>query len=611
MAHFFGCIALSGTIDLPQMVNRMEAGMAFFTPHATGTYLTDKVFIGNKILHNTPESVNTPLVCQDDRYVLAASCRLDNRDALAQTLGLAPDRSDHAYILAAYRQFGDACCTYLLGDFSFVVWDKHEQRLFMAKDPLGIRPLFYLKTESLFVFSTAINGIKALFDRPLPLNHTYLAHELKNYPAPVELTFFTDIYRLKPAHCCTFSRADGLQPERRYWDLQPIDLSHLRTDADRLAELRRLFAEAVRCRVRTTRPVGSQLSGGMDSSAITVLAARLLGTSRLHTYSFVMNDKTRAYSETGIDEQATQHDMIEYAQLRRTNHHPIEGFHFADVFEQLDHSNLIMGGHANSDSIWQASLFRAAQQQGVGVMLSGFPGDECVSNGGGLYHFDYIYNRDWRGLLRFVKANKLSGLKQIAGYYRAMYNGTYVRTYPAIQQERNLLRTDSPYHQHLRDTSFAFEPSFKEYLKNQICRAHTCHRTESEGAYALPYGIETAYPLADLRLTQFVYSLPTHIFAPHPLPRMLFRQLCEGILPDSVRLQPKYSGAMTLAFAEYWIKQMTAELASYQPTDSLNLFRSLKGYQAVSPLEDLSLRVKMIDYLIERNTNPVTTHDLK
>ena len=242
-------------------------------------------------------------------------------------------------------------------------------------------------------------------------------------------------------------------------------------------------------------------------------------------------------------------------------------------------------------------------------MLSGFPGDECVSNGGGLYHFDYIYHKDWRGLLRFVKANKLSGLKQIAGYYRAMYNGTYLRTYPAIQQERNLLRADSPYHQHLRDTSFAFEPSFKQYLKNYVCRAHTCHRTESEGAYALPYGIEMAYPLADLRLIQFVYSLPTELFAPHPLPRMLFRRLCEGILPDSVRLQPKYSGAMTLAFAEYWMKQMAGELASYQPTDSLNLFRSMTGYRARSPVEDLSLKVKQLDYLIEHNTNLLTAHD--
>lgn len=611
MAHFFGCIALSGTIDLPQMAYRMEAGMDFFTPHATGTYLTDGVFIGNKILHNTPESVNTPLICQDDRYVLAASCRLDNRDTLAQTLQLPPNLSDHEYLLAAYRQFGEESPTYLLGDFSFVVWDKQEQRLFMAKDPLGIRPLFYLKTESLFVFSTAIHAIKALFDRPLPLNQTYLAYELKNYPVPVDLTFFADIYRLKPAHCRTFSRADGMQPERRYWELQSLDLSHLRTDADRLAELRRLFTEAVRCRVRTHRPVGCQLSGGMDSSAITVLAARLLGTSRLHTYSFVMNEKTRAYSATGIDEQATQHDIIEYAQLQRANHHPIEGFHFADVFEQLDHSNLIMGGHAYSNSIWQASLFRAAQRQGVGVMLSGFPGDECVSNSGGLYYFDYIHNRDWRGLLRFLKTNRLSGLKQIAGYYRAMYNGTYQRTYPAIQQQRNLLRADSPHHQHLRDTSFAFAHSFKDHLKDQICRAHTCLRTESEGAYALIYGIETAYPLADLRLIQFVYSLPAELFEPHPLPRMLFRRLCEGILPDSVRLQPKYSGAMTLAFAEYWMKQMAEELARYQPADSLNLFRSLEGYKAESPLIDLSLKMKLIDYLIELNTNPVTAHDLK
>ncbi len=534
------------------------------------------------------------------RYFLASSCRLDNRTELAKKLNLSDSLNDREYLLAAYLAYGENCTRHLLGDFSFAIWDSQEQTLFMAKDHLGIRPLFYYRDKENFLFSTSVHSLKTLI-KP-ELNLTYIAKELKNYPQEVEDTFFTNIHRFPPAHSALFSLKSKQLTFKRYWELNSIDISGFSTEAALYTELNRRFTEAVMCRTRTTKNIGCQLSGGMDSSAIAVILSRHLPKERLHTYAFVLSDKTRPYSERGVDEQGTQQSVIDYAGLLPENHHRIEDFHFKDVFEQLERSNQVMGGYANSDSIWQDSLFKTASGQNVGIMMSGFPGDECISNNGNLYYYDYIGQKNLLKLLRFLRKEKLTGIKKLLGYYRSMYKGSFKSGYSKVQQERNLLRADSPLSKTLKDTSFSFYPTFKKYLKNQICRQHTCLRTESESAYASTYGIEMVYPLADIRLIELVYSLPTEMFEPKPYTRAVFRNLCKEILPEDLRTQPKFNGAMTLAFAEYWLKKQLEEFGTYSLKDSLHIFNKarLNTPQTFDQMTRLLTLYKM-DYMINKN----------
>ena len=142
-------------------------------------------------------------------------------------------------------------------------------------------------------------------------------------------------------------------------------------------------------------------------------------------------------------------------------------------------------------------------------------------------------------------------------------------------------------------------------MKSQMCRPHTCHRTESEGAYANQYGIETVYPLADIRLLRLVYSLPVRLFRPKPYSRALFRNLCLGILPDKVRLQPKFSGAMTLAFAKYWKKTQADELRDYKLKNHTGLMIESdvidKFDEESESLKGFSINVRKMDYIIDQH----------
>lgn len=219
MSQFFGCIALHAQINVADVAAQMTTSLDFFQPDAVGVYQTEEVFICNKFLFNTPESVHTTRICQNERYVVAASCRLDNREEIAAKVQLENplEKSDHDYLLAAYTFYQEKCVEHLLGDFSFVVWDKEKKTLFMAKDHLGVKPLFYTHQNGSLFFSTDLNAFKnCIF---LEWSEFYLANLVSGQSVDVEHTCYKHVFRVKPAHYNIFQEAK--LTENKYWELKP------------------------------------------------------------------------------------------------------------------------------------------------------------------------------------------------------------------------------------------------------------------------------------------------------------------------------------------------------------------------------------------------------
>lgn len=580
--------------------------------NATAKYLNTKLldnkntsYITNEILledFSDSISKNNPL----SNLQFAGWCRLDNIDELQLQLNLATDTEEKEVIVNAYQKWGKDCVVHLIGDFSFAIWDETKKELFLAKDQMGIRPLFYIEQDGVLYFGTTIPAIKSALLKKPELNEEYIAKELRNYPQKVEDTFFKTIKRLKPANYISITVGEEIK-EVRYWELKTIDLSHCKNNEDYYELLRNTLIKAIRDRIRNKKNIGCQLSGGIDSSAIAVILSRIMDKKNLHTYSFVLDETTKTYSNNGIDEQQTQNEIIKYADLIIENHHPVTSFYYKDVFEELHTKNTVMGGVANSDCIWQDSLYKvAATQNQVEAMFSGFPGDEGISQHGNNYYYDYLKDFNIRGLFQFLIDFKHNALRKIIFYYRAKIAKTKALKFSEIQEKRNLLNPKSKFYNELIDSSFTFNPSFKSYQKEKICRTHTCLRTESEGAYANQYGIETLYPLADIRLLEIMYSLPAELFKPKPYTRALFRNIVVGILPDKVRLQSKRSGAKSLVFADYWIHSKSEELNNYKIKNYTNLMISEEEY-LLKKVENDFIKIKRlnslkeIDYLINLN----------
>lgn len=602
MRGFFGVFGPEQ--DVNEYVNRYLANRTSLDQTRFQDFQIPGLFVSQWLHDGNPK--DEPTVQLSDDLVCVGWASLYNTDALQQKLGLEFAPSALEFIQHAWMNWGTTFLDHLEGDFSFVLFDKSTGTLFLAKDQVGIRPLFYTQIGACIVFGTTIPVLKSMYENPPQINRLYIAYELKNAPIPVDITMFKDIMRLKPAHFIRMQA--GEKPiETRYWDLNAIDLTGF-THEQLVDRVRDEIIRAVKCRIKGIQTVGCQLSGGLDSSMLAVILSRVMDKHHLHTYSFVLSEKTKAYSQRGIDEQWSQDMVRDYAGLLSDNHHHITEFHYKDVFDEMDTSNRVMGGHANSDTIWQDTLFKKASESGVRVSFSGFPGDEGVSNGGGTYYFEFIYQRQWGKLLEHVKEFHITSIKHAISYFLAKRSGKLRRGYHKKKLERNMLRKDVPEFDMVTDTSFDFHPSFKQAMKAKMLRYHTTLRTESEGAYANQYGIETRYPLADIRLLQLVYSLPPEIFRPKPYKRALFRNVCKGLLPEKVRLQPKFSGAMTLAFAEYWKTKTAEELKDYVITDPLGMYELSKeaAEKAVDPGSNLmeksiSTGLKKIDYHLKLN----------
>jgi asparagine synthase (glutamine-hydrolysing) len=609
MSHFLGYLSLSENIDVLGLKDRiLNKGDSLFKSDNVATYQTDQLLLVNWFIHNTPESNNNTTICESERYTLIASCRLDNREELISLIEskrgktIKENHSDHFLLLYLFELFHEQCVDFLVGDFSFVVWCKTTEMLFMVKDHLGVRPLFYHKmSDDSLVFSTSISLIKQAVNKPLKLNLRYISGELKDIPpSNVEETFFEDVFRLKPAHYILFNKSTNFNAQEvRYWSLNTLDLSKFSSEKDIYKKLEQLFLEAVMCRTRTHKNIGCQLSGGMDSSAIAVLLARNFDRNRIHTYSFVLSEKTLPYSKTKIDEKSAQQIVLNHAKLKLDNHHLIEDFHYIDAFDEWQQCNKIMGGYGNSDCIWEDTLFMNASKNQVGFIMSGFPGDECVSTYGQTFYYDYLHHTKIGEILKFIFLSPLPNSKKVISYYLTKYK---LKSSSAVNQERNLLKANTMYdksmnHQNLLGNA----PTFKDYLKHKICGVHPTLRMESEFLYASQYGIEPVYPLADIRLIQFVYSLPTEMFRPKKHDRVVFREMCKNILPDSIRLQPKVNGAFTLAFVEYWKEKQIEDLKNYEVIDSLELFHSKGKVSWEKPEKKRQIAKCKMDFLINVN----------
>jgi len=565
------------------------------------TIIQDSDFFLIDLDKKRPQHLNT----QYPQLSYAGWVRLDNRKDLLPKLGLSETVSDEECILEAYLKFGENCLQYFIGDFSFVIWDKQKKALFLAKDQVGIRPLFYMRTNGVLIFSSTIPMIKSALPFKPALNESYIAKQLKNYPPTVEETFFRDIIRMKPAHFL-FTKGKEFE-EKRYWELTALKIPKFKNKEDYYLLVRDSMEEAIHCRIRGKKAVGSQLSGGIDSSAITVILSRIMDKKDLNTYSFVLDTESYEYSKTKIDEQDTQKEIIQYAGLIQENHHTITRFHYQDIFEELNTRNQVMGGWENGDSFWQDSLFKyAGENHNVEVMFSGFPGDEGVSEFGHTFYFEYLAEKNIAKILQYILEFRLAGLRNIKNYYKFKKLNTRFPGYKNIQKERDLLHPNSSFQQVLQDDSFPFYPSYKEFLKNHSLRYHTAQRCESEASYAIRYGVETVYPLADIRLIQLVYSLPVELFKPKPFSRALFRNVCKGILPDKVRLQYKYNYAYTLAFYDYYSKMKFETLSSYKIKNHTGLMIDQQSFlngpnTKGEDKEDRLTYMKELDFIIGLN----------
>ena len=231
----------------------------------------------------TPESQyeHQPLV--DGEVVLVADARVDNRADLMRTLGLtASSPTDTDLIMAAYRYWGVDCLAHIIGDFAFALWDGCKHRLLLARDPMGMRALYYRREAERLLFATEVKQIISVPGVPIEIFEPALAAYLAGPNMPPEWTFYDGIDQLPASHALLLE--GGRQHVWRFWDIDPAYRIHYKDEAEYAEHFRELFKEAVACRLRSIKPVGLALSGGLDSGSIASTAGWLMQQNSPHAY---------------------------------------------------------------------------------------------------------------------------------------------------------------------------------------------------------------------------------------------------------------------------------------------------------------------------------------
>jgi len=218
--------------------------------------------------------------CYAGNNLLAvADLRLDNREELADELGIGPPTlgrmADSALVLPAYRKWGEGFAEHLLGDFAIAIWDRSQGRLVLARDHMGQRPLFYHRSADFFAFASEVKALWALPDVPRALDDIEIARRLLHDLSP-GTTPFAGIRSLSGGAVLTLT-LDGAMETRRYWQPRADPVHEGRDESYYVEAYRRVLSEAVACRIRrTSKPAGLFFAGGFDSTAIAGLAAPVL-----------------------------------------------------------------------------------------------------------------------------------------------------------------------------------------------------------------------------------------------------------------------------------------------------------------------------------------------
>lgn len=599
-----------------KIVQVMKA-LKTYGPDGSGLWQEREAALGHQMLHLTPESLSETLPWQDETtgLVITADARLDNREELSTVLAISPqagqDLSDSQLILHAYMKWGDQCPHRLLGDFSFAIWDVRQQKLFCARDIFGVRPFFYHSSPKSFIFASDLNAILAAPEVSHKLNEPLLAAYLQQQDimfAQKQLTFYDEIHKLPPAHCLTLT--PGNQVLHRYWSPQNLPEIRLKSEADYAAMLQDLLDQAVRCRLRCAFPIGAHLSGGLDSSAVAIVAARALKPKGETLQGFSWSPPITTPIESAKDERTLVEEICNREDIE-CNYVALTGQDYLNhrVRKFLSEPTEML----ESEQKVQAEV--AAQK--IRMVLSGWGGDEAITFNGRGYFAELFVTGRWRTLYRELKlrgrVHELGLRGQIIRkvivpllpdslvmrlealtnkYYQPAGESGYIS--PKLAKKVQLRKKNLP--------KLPYQPREHSGVRtNQqmlLDYGHLTNRIEAWAISGSQHQLVYSYPLLDRRIVEFALGIPVDLFFKQGWKRYLFRLSTGNLLPERVRWNKTKEDPASFAqlddcqseIAEAWKEMRLARFNRNRHSPQLNewldmnqLERALTEKDAIKP----------------------------
>jgi len=562
MCGIAGFIAGGDRLEREATVRKMIAAVRHRGPDETGVYLDGEAALAHARLSIIDLAGGSQPIHNEDRslWIVFNGEIFNYVELRAELLGQGHcfgTRSDTEVILHAFEEWGEDCVLRLNGQWAFAIWNSRDKKLFLSRDRLGVRPLFFSFTGGAFLFASEIKSLFAYPTVERRLDLEALDQIFTFWHTLPPKTAFCGIHEIPPGHSASF--VDGNVSVRPYWDLS-YDPASPGDGAGRLQqyaeELLAILKDSTRLRLRADVPVGAYLSGGVDSAVIAALVKQS-GVSKLTTFSV-------RFEERDLDEGSFQDEAVRYL--------------------GTDHRDICCSGHdigqVFPDVIWHtekpvlrtapAPLFilsRLVRESGYKVVLTGEGADEIL---GGYDIFKEVKIRAFWARQASSRLRPLL-LKRLYPYIPQIQSQppSYLKAVFHINSDD----TGSPFFSHLlrwRLTS-KLKAFFSDDLRAELAE-HDCvsdMEAQLPGTYArwdpftraqyletryllpgyilssqgdrmsMAHSVEGRFPFLDHRLAEFASRLPLRLKMNALQEKFLLKRCASGLVPPSILNRPK------------------------------------------------------------------------
>ncbi len=581
-------------------LDRMRDVITHRGPDDCGSFIDDRIGLGHRRLSIVDvKSGHQPMTNEDGQLHIIYNGEIYNHADFRATL----EARGHVYsthcdtetILHLYEDYGENCVEHLRGMFAFAIWDQRKRELFIARDRLGVKPLYYVLTsDGSLYFGSEIKTLLEAGAIKAELNYRALPDYLANHSTSGEETLFCGVKRLLPGH--TLLWRDGEIRIKKYWDVSFVKSSEDgRKDRDYIEEWSDLFRTSVRLRLMADVPLGMFLSGGIDSSAIAAVMSSMVAEP-IKTFSV-------AFAEREANE-------LEYArivaQAYKTNHHEVvvspEEF-FAALPKLVWHEDEPLA-HPSSVALYFVSRLAARH---VKVVLTGEGSDELLA-GYARYRKTILnlvlgaqYNNLAPDSLRRVIRNQIAALRPssklkqkllrsfltLSPTIESIYFDNFA-VFPQGMQEKLLcpeareqIGTSDPY----AGVKAALEETDATSLLDRLLYAdiktYLHELLMKQDQMSMATSVESRVPFLDHKLVEFTSSLPERLKLRGWTTKYVLRQSMKDVLPESILSRSKmgfpvpigawFRGAYSKVIDEY----VLSERAISRPFFNVDFVRDL------------------------------------
>ncbi|KYD18068.1 asparagine synthase (glutamine-hydrolyzing) [Saccharococcus caldoxylosilyticus] len=541
-----------------EIILNMTETLAKRGPDDTNTWFDQHAAFGHKrLVVVDPKGGKQPMTRQKNgySYTVVYNGELYNTEDIRKELlkkGYTfQGHSDTEVLLNAYIEWKERCVELFNGIFAFAIWDEQREQLFLARDRLGVKPLFYRHDDDGFLFGSEIKAILAHPNVKAEVDYEGLAEVFGLGPSRTPgHGVFCGIKELRPAHALTFSR-EGVRVWR-YWNVQS-DV-HRDSLAETVEKLRFLLTDAVTRQLVSDVPVCTFLSGGIDSSSITAIAATVFaeeGKGQLHTYSIDYEGNDQYFKANDFQPNADAPFIDLISETFQTVHHRCV-ISQEDLFDHLREAVIVrdVPGMADVDSslLWFCKQIR----KDFVVSLSGECADE-IFGGYPWFHRPDDLARNGFPWMRSTEA-RIDLLKK--DWRKKLRLDEYVQTrfYETIAEVPRL------------EGESAEEAKRRElFYLNMIWFMTTL--LDRKDRMSMGASLEVRVPFADHRLVEYVWNIPWEMKMYGNREKGILRKALEGILPEEVLYRkkspyPKTHHPLYTKLVKNWLKELLNDRTS-------------------------------------------------